>query len=160
MAVPLSGDGMREEQGGSRETGQLTRRHPGRPLSARHRAGLLAASRPCPPRDHPPSGSIGPCLVIRPKADLALVGRDCHPAQLVPAHTPSGERVKVKAPSFYTSSGNARVETLKALAYFGDADGLASDFSTLSSLVTSRTPLVLRATRSASNLSSGVGTLP
>src|SRR5207245_11108900 len=87
MAAPLSGDGMREEQGGSRETGQLTRRHPGRPLSARYRAGLLHPSRPCPPRDHPPSGSIGPCLVIRPKADLALVARD--PAQLVPAPPPS-----------------------------------------------------------------------
>src|SRR5438552_19032770 len=91
MAVPLSGDGMREEQGGSRETGQLTRRHPGRPLSARYRAGLLHPSRPCPPRDHPPSGSIGPCLVIRPKADLALVARD--PAQLVPAPPPASGRM-------------------------------------------------------------------
>src|SRR5215813_14433512 len=36
------------------------------PLSARHHAGLLHPSRPCPPRDHPPSGSIGPYLVIRP----------------------------------------------------------------------------------------------
>src|SRR5262249_59929783 len=49
------------------------RRHPGRPLSARQRAGLLRPSRPCPPRGHPPNLSIGPYLVIRPEADLALV---------------------------------------------------------------------------------------
>src|SRR5438445_11463689 len=96
MAVPLSGDGMREEQGGSRETGQLTRRHPGRPLSARYHAGLLHPSRPCPPRDHPPNGSIGPCLVIRPEADLALVARDSDPAQLVFALSPFGEWVRVE----------------------------------------------------------------
>src|SRR4030095_14368580 len=48
-------------------------RHSERPLSARRHAGLLRPSRPCPPRAHPPKGSIGPYLVIRPEADLALV---------------------------------------------------------------------------------------
>src|SRR5438876_624960 len=57
----------------SQWTGRATRRHPGWPLSTRRRAGLLHPSRPCPPRDHPPNVSIGPYLVIRPEADLALV---------------------------------------------------------------------------------------
>ena len=53
-----------------------------------------------------------------------------------------------------------QVVLAKRTGKIGDADGLASGFSTLSSLTTSRTPLARRATRSASNLSSGVGTLP
>src|SRR5262249_56216634 len=53
----------------------------------------------------------------------------------------------------------AAAATMKMVAYFGDADGLAFD-STRSSFFTSRTPVVLRATRSASNLSSAVATLP
>jgi len=62
-----------QREGGSQWTGRATRRHPGWPLSTRRRAGLLHPSRPCPPRDHPPNVSIGPYLVVRPEADLALV---------------------------------------------------------------------------------------
>src|SRR6185503_2997702 len=62
-----------EEKGDFSSRAAATRRHAGWSLSARHRAGLLHPSRLCPPRDHPPNASIGPCLVIRPKADLALV---------------------------------------------------------------------------------------
>src|SRR5207249_4037649 len=89
----------------------LTRRHPGWPLSERYHAGLLHPSRPCPPRDHPPNGSIGPCLVIRPEADLALVARDSDPAQLVFALSPFGEWVRVErfvSLSHSLAPGNAR----------------------------------------------------
>src|SRR5438552_14856440 len=78
--------GPTSRAGGHRERVSPTRPHAGRSLSARHRAGLLRPSRPCSPRDHPPNGSIGPYLVIRPEADLALVACTLEPAQLGSAH--------------------------------------------------------------------------
>src|SRR2546421_2508584 len=86
MAVLLAGDrcAHEERRRGVERRITLTRRHPGWPLSARHHAGLLHPSRPCPPRDHPPNGSIGPCLVIRPEADLALFAFPSSPLSSVP----------------------------------------------------------------------------
>src|SRR5258708_34848442 len=78
--------GPTQRAGGRRERVSSTHPHAGRPLSARHRAGLLRPSRPCSPRDHPPNSSIGPYLVVRPEADLALVACTLEPAQLGSAH--------------------------------------------------------------------------
>ena len=184
MAVLLPRDrSARWARRESKDGSSLTRRHPEWPLSARYRAGLLHPSRLCPPRDHPPSGSIGPCLVIRPKADLALVAHDPDPAQIVPRLLLPGEWVPGEwlvsflprlatrmpprdggKPGEITDRRRrpckAVAETVKTLAYFGDADGLVLAVSTRSSLVTSRTPAALRATCSAAILSSTVGTFP
>src|SRR5882762_11921260 len=160
MAVLLSGDGMRGEQGGSRETGQ---RDPPAPwvafvgaLPRRFAPPITTVPAEGPSAEwfdrslprHPPEGRTW-----RLSYTTATPLSSCR-------HTPSGKRVEVREPLLLYQFPQRRVETLKTLAYFGDADGLASGFSTLSSLTTSRTPLARRATRSASNLSSGVGTLP
>src|SRR5438094_4843068 len=77
-APPARRCGADGEGAGSRRRAIPTRRHSEWSLSARHRAGLLHPSRPCPPRDHPPNRSIGPCLVIRP------VGRTWRSSHVTP----------------------------------------------------------------------------
>src|SRR5207247_4014236 len=91
MAVPLSGDGMREEQGGSRETGQ---RDPPAPWAAFVGTSPRRFAPPITtvPAEGPSAESFDRSLPRHPpcRADLALVARDSGPAQLVAARPPSG----------------------------------------------------------------------
>src|SRR5438067_8075848 len=170
MVRLLPGDAARMERArGSRRRVIPTRRHSEWSLSARHRAGLLHPSRPCLPRDHPPNRSIGPCLVIRPvgrtwrSSHVTPVPLNSWPRGLLPGNGFGVEGSDTVITLLATGGGHAgrrrdRADDCLRGYFLGDADGLVS--STRSSLDTLRTPFTRRVIRSASNLSSAVGTLP